>query len=293
MMTFKKLSMLPIFAFVLLGCSSFHGVRQPLYDGTPIVADEEAIEVYRASREIIGEEKEYYFRYPFSQEIFEESLPYPNEAPLLLEEGRYMIGEDVPAGRVSLLSNESVFTGENTVIHVGNLIIYDEEGEIYFENLFHSDYGQTCAQVDFRPGHTIEIIGERPEITVFYTKSYPENPYLLMEPPQVLINLDRLAVQDPVVEKGETVALTAGIFEVGVHLEADTYAIQFVDAPHHTELFLFREGEAPRVFELLITPEMEKDEKQAKDKPVIELQAGDKIYPNLVRSLVLTRIEEL
>lgn len=290
-MTFKKLSILPMFVFVLLGCS-FHGVRQPLYDGTPVVADEESIEVYRASREIIGDEKEYYFRYPFSQDIFEESLTYPEEAPLLLEEGAYRIGEDLPAGRVSLLSNESVFTRENSVVHVGNLVIYDEHGEIYFEHLFHSDYGHTSAQVDFISGHTIEIIGESPEITVFYAETFPENPYQLMDPPEVLVNLDRLAVQDPVVARGETIALTAGIFEVGVHLAAGEYAIQEIDAPHHTELFLFREGEETRVFELLVTPEIENGEEQATDEPTIELQAGDKIYPHLVRSLVLTRVKE-
>ncbi len=292
----KKLKSWGVFswlALVLIGCSSFNGLRTPLYDGMPAEADEEAINSYRTSREITGEEKAYYFRYPFSETVYEESLDYPSIPPLLLEAGEYQIGEDVAAGRASLLSNESMFTGENTVVHVGNLKIYDEQGEVYFENLFHSDYGQLIAQVDLKEGHTIELIGESPEITVFYAESFPEDPYLLMEPPEVLVNLDRLTVQNPIVRNEKTVELTAGIFEVGVHLEAGTYEIQQVQAPHNTELFLFREGEETRVFELLVSSEgenMESKKNTGINYPTIDLQEGDKIYPNLVRKLVLSPV---
>lgn len=292
MKKFKSLALISIASLVLVGCSGFNGIRKPLYDGQPVEVDEEAIETYEASREITGEEKDYYFRYPFSEAIYEESLDYPAEEPLLLEEGEYVIGEDLPAGRVSLLSNESFFSRENTVIHVGNLKIYDDQEVIYFENLFHSEYGQLAAQVDFIPGHQIEIIGESPEITVFYEEFFPEEPYFLMNPPEVLVNLDRLEVKNPVVQNGDAVELTAGIFEVGVHLEAGRYEIQNVDAPHNTEMYLFRAGEEPRVFELLVTPDLEIEEEQVKDYPMIELQPGDKIYPNMVRNLRLEIVDK-
>lgn len=285
----KHLMILSALACILIGCSGFNGLRKPLYDGSPIEPDEEAIAIYQTSREITGDEKDYYFRYPFSEAIYEESLTYPDEEPLLLEEGEYIIGEDLPVGRASLLSNESVFTRENTVIHVGNFTIRDERGEVYFENLFHSEYGQLGVQVDLIPGHTIEIIGEYPEITVFYAETFPEDPYILMNPPEVLMNLERLDIQNPVSQNGDRLELTAGIFEVGEHIDPGKYAIQNVTAPHNTELFLFRGGEETRVFELLLTPELETAEQEG---PIIELQTGDKIIPHLVNQLTLVRVNE-
>ncbi len=52
----------------LSGCSEFTGIRQPLYDGQAVEENEEAIAVYHETGgEIIGEEKEYYFRYPLAK----------------------------------------------------------------------------------------------------------------------------------------------------------------------------------------------------------------------------------
>src|SRR5690625_5704291 len=67
----KKLNVTLFFSVVLLilgGCSEFTGIRQPLYDGQTVEENEEAIAVYHETGEIIGEEKEYYFRYPRSEE---------------------------------------------------------------------------------------------------------------------------------------------------------------------------------------------------------------------------------
>lgn len=292
MSKFKGLGLLSIVSVVLIGCSGFNGIRQPLYDGKPVEVDEEAIGTYETSREVTGEEKEYYLRYPFSDTIYEESLGYPEVEPILLEEGEYVIGENLPAGRVSLLSNESFFSSENTVIHVGNLTIYDEQKTVYFENLFHSEYGQLAAQVDLIPGHQIEIIGERPEITVFYEENFPEEPYILMDPPEVLVNLGRLDVRNPVIHEEDGVELSSGIFEVGVHIEAGRYEIQHVDAPHNTEMYLFQAGEEERVFELLVSPDLESAAEQEEAYPTIELQRGDKIYLSLVRSLRLVNVDE-
>ena len=287
---------------VLSGCSSFMGLRQPLYDGQPIEPNEEAITTYEKTGEIIGEEKEYYFRYPFSEEINQPSLEYTENDPVLLTEGKYLIGEDLPAGRVSLLGNESIFVSDNYEVHVGNFKIYDTEGEIYFENLFHSLYGPLVAQVDLRPGHTIEIIGKDAEISAFYAESFPEDPYQLMTPPEVLENLGRIGVEQPLTKDRDRVNLTAGIYEVGPHLEAGTYEVLDVFAPQSTELYLFREGEEPRVFELTLDEMIyDVEEAEIEDEPEnisedesiqIELQDGDKIYPNLVSSLTLKRVGE-
>lgn len=274
------------------GCSQFTGLRKPLYDGQKVEPNEETQAVYHETSEIVGAEKEFYIRYPFSTDLYQPSLAYPTEAPVLLEEGTYLIGEDLPAGRASLLGNESFFTSENVVIHVGNLIIRDAQGDIYFENLFHSDYGQSVAQVDLIAGHTIEIIGRDPEVTVFYSAEFPEDPYILMTPPEVLVNLDRLETIQPVAfdENYQTVTLTAGIFEVGEHLQPGLYEMTSVFAPHATELYLFRESEDVRVFELLLHEANEEVENGVESvyRPVIELRVGDKIYPNLIYALELT-----
>lgn len=300
----KKLNVTLFFSVVLLilgGCSEFTGIRQPLYDGQTVEENEEAIAVYHETGEIIGEEKEYYFRYPFSEDLYQPSLDYTEDAPVLLNDGEYIIGEDVPAGRVSLLGNESVFSSENYEAHVGNFIIYDEAGEVYFENMFHSLYGPLVAQVDFISGHRIEIIGADAEISAFYTNEFPEDPYLLMDPPQMLETLGRVEVQQPITVVEDTTTLTAGIYEVGVHLEAGTYEVTDFFAVHNTEMYVFHEGEEPRVFELIIdsaTFEMVDeelvevmDETSEENNIQIELQEGDKIYPNLVSALGLKRVE--
>lgn len=295
----KQLLPLVILLLVLTGCAGFNGLRDPLYNGEPVEPAAGAIEAYRESREVIGDEKDYYIRYPFSEDMTASSLDYPNEEPVLLGAGTYTIGEDLPAGRASLLGNESVFTGDNYDVQVGNLIIRDEAGDIYFENLFHSDYGQLVAQVDLIPGHTIGIIGESPEISVFYSQEFPEDPYALMDPPELLVNMDELSVTQPLVqnEGQEIVQLTAGIYEVGPHLDPGTYDLTTVQAPHNTELFMFRTGEEVRVFELIVDqPEGDDEESIVEtddaEYPQIQLQVGDKIYPNLVSTLELQRVSE-
>ena len=285
MKSVKTVSIL-LLLLLLSGCRSFAGWRSPLYDGSPVQSNDEAISIYEKSQEIVGSEKDYYMRYPFSADLHLESLTYPDEEPVLLKEGLYTIGVDLPAGRVSLLGNESVFTSENIAVHVGNMIIRDETGAVYFENLFHSDYGQLVAQVDFLADHTIEIIGTNSEITVFYTEKFPEDPYLLMDPPEVLVNLDRLETQQPIVidEEENRVQMTAGIFEVGRHLKPGLYEMKTVIAPHATELFLFHEGEDIRVFELLPV------EEASGPFPQIELTEGDKLFLSLVSQLELRRM---
>ena len=288
---------LVLFMFTLGGCSEFNGIRKPLYDSQLIEPDEEAINTYQETREITDEEKNYYFRYPFSEAIYEQSLPYPDEEPVLLTEGEYRIGEDLPAGRVTLIGNESVFTSENNEVHVGNFIIRDEANDVYFENLFHTDYGQSVAQVDLINDYSIEIIGSDPEITVFYSDTLPKDPYILMDPPKVLVNLERLETPQAIEldEENHTVSLSAGIYEVGEHLEPGTYELTDVQSVHSTELYLFREGEEPRVFELLVNNSSEDEELTLQEQiaegyPQIELQTGDKIYPNLVSVLQLKKI---
>lgn len=286
---------LPVF-IILTACADFNGIRDPLYDGKEVVPDEAAIETYHESGEVIGDEKDYYVRYPMSADIYNSSLAFPEAEPRLLEAGEYIVGEDLPAGRAILLSNESVFTRENTVVHVGNMTLYDEADEVYFENLFHTNYGQLTTQVDLIPGHRMEIIGTDTEITVFYEAELPENPYILMDPPELLVNLDRLAVQQPLTisEAGDQVEISAGIYEVGEHFEPSTYDITNVQAVHSTELFLFRAGEEPRVFELKnMGEDMAEDETEGAGNPQqIELRAGDKIYPSLVHTLQLTKVAE-
>lgn len=273
--------------FFLGGCTSFQGLRTPLYDGEKVIPDEQSIEIYHSSREIVGKEKAYYLTDTFSEDIFEESLPYSEEEPVLLEEGEYVVGEDLPAGRVTLQGNYSVFTSENYQVHVGNLLVRDEEGNLYFENLFHSEYGQLVAQVDLIAGHMVTVTGVDAEITAFYAAELSDSPFELMSEIEVLENLDRLEVNQPIQVNGEEVTLTAGIFEVGEQLETGTYELLAVSAVHDTEMYLFSKGEEVRVFELLADNYEEKGEVVQ-----IELEVGDKIYPNLVRGMTLRKIKD-
>lgn len=291
-----NLYFLTIVLLLLTSCSKYTGLRTPLYDGQPIKPNEAAIETYRATAEVIDAEKEYYIRYPFSEDILRKSLDYPSEEPFLLEEGRYIIGEDLPAGRASLLGNESSFSTENYDVHVGNLIIRDATGEIYFENLFHSEYGQLTAQLDLISGHAITIIGKEAEITVFYEESLPEKPYVLMDLPDLIENLDRVNVQQPIqiLEERGIVYLTAGIYEVGQHLAAGDYVLSNLIAPHHTEMYVFDKSSTPQVIELLMgkPTDLKESQESLKERAKIELKDGEKIYLNLVNRLELIRSEE-
>lgn len=273
--------------FFLGGCTSFQGLRTPLYDGEKIIPDKKSIDVYHSSREIVGKEKDYYLNHTFSEDIFEEGLSYSEDEPVLLEEGEYVVGEDLPAGRVTLQGNYSMFTSDNYQVHVGNLLVRDPEENLYFENLFHTEYGQLVAQVDFISGHEITVTGVDAEITAFYTPELPENPYELMSSIEVLENLDRLEINQPIQMNGDEITLTAGIFEVGNHLEAGTYELLAVSAVHDTEMYLFRRDEGIRVFELLADNYEEKEEVIQ-----IELQEEDKIYPNLVQGMTLRKIND-
>ena len=287
--------LLAIILLFLTSCSKYTGLRTPLYDGEPIKPNEAAIELYRSTAEVSGAEKEFYIRYPFSHDILQKSLDYPNEKPFLLEEGSYVIGEDLPAGRASLLGNESSFSTENYDVHVGNLVVRDAVGTIYFENLFHSEYGQLTTQFDLIPGHEITIIGKEAEITVFYEESLPKDPYILMEVPDLIKNLDRINVQQPleIFEAGKIVRLTAGIYEVGLHFEAGEYILSDLIAPHNTEMYIFRESSSPRVIELLMGDPKDLEASQDLDeKAKIKLVAGEKIYLNLVKQLDLIFLEE-
>lgn len=294
---------LTMILFFLTSCSEYTGLRTPLYDGKPIKPNQAAIEVYHSSAEVIDTEKEFYIRYPFSEEILHKSLDYPNEEAFLLEEGRYIIGEDLPAGRATLLGNESSFSTENYDVHVGNLIVRDEAGDIYFENLFHSEYGQLTAQFDLISGHEITIIGKEAEITVFYKSSLPNNPYILMKLPDLIQNLDRIDVQQPlkISADGKIVHLTAGIYEVGQHLEAGKYVLSDMVAPHNTEMYIFSDSTSPRVIELLMKNQQDLEDIQDSEEKIavkedevtkVELLAGEKIYLNLVKKLELIRLVE-
>lgn len=280
----------------LTSCSKYTGLRTPLYDGQAIKPNEPAIETYRTTAEVIGAEKDYYIRHSFSEDMLQKSLTYPNEEPFLLEEGRYIIGEDLPAGRASLLGNESSFSTENYDVHVGNLIVRDEVGEVYFENLFHSEYGQLTAQFDLLPGHEITIIGKDAEITVFYQDRLPADPYILMDLPDLIENLDRMNVQQPIqiLEERGIVYLTAGIYEVGQHLAAGEYILSNLIAPHHTEMYIFDESSTPRVIELLMgkPTDLVESQESLKERAKIELIDGEKIYLSLVNRLELIRSEE-
>lgn len=186
----KQIGWISAAMLLLSACSSFTGIRTPKYDGQPFEVYPEKIAAYENSQEVIGEEKENYIPEAFSADILKPSLDYIEHEPILLEEGTYLVGEDVPAGRVSLIGEKedptlviSGFHDPNAIpspedYRVGTMTIRDAEGNFYFENMFHPFYGVKIIQVDFIEGHTIEIYGEKPEVVVFYDEKLPDDPYV-------------------------------------------------------------------------------------------------------------------
>lgn len=316
-----------VFFFLLSGCDEFNGLRTPLYDNEPIELDEEAARIYEETREIIGDEREFYFRYTLSDDLNLPTLDFSEEDPVLLEEGTYVVGEDLPGGRVNLLGNESNFTAEAQHVRVGNMIIRDEEENVYFENHFHAAYGPLLAQVDLHEGHVIEIIGSQPEITVFYNEVLPENPYVLMDPPEAILNRavfeeaeEDESEESPTISEQPVIQIGAGIWEVGVHLDPGKYIFSDFIGQRQSELYILRQNEEMDVVELSdrmlvgensytheeLDVELEEgwidqqeyerllsmlEEEDRDTPPVIELQAGDKLYPNMTTYLELESIE--
>lgn len=323
---FSRYALFTLFVFLMSGCSSFSGIRNPRYDGKPFEVSPEKIEAFQNGREVIGEEKEYYIRQPLSTDITNPSLEYENHAPFLLEGGTYTIGEDFPSGRVTIVGRrsnpESVMQHEfgSTIMdsdfEVGTLTIRDEIGDLYFENMFHPHYGVNTVQVDFIEGHTIEFSGQQPFARVFYAEELPEDSNILDES-QVAVHDQQEEIEivenegieiflneqeQPInrLENDRIIELKAGIYEAGKHFEAGTYEITEQSAPTQTELFLFREGEEPRVFEIsenlygLYEGFVVESHGMAPDliEPgTIELLPGDKIYPHYVNYLMLTKID--
>ena len=324
-------------SLIISGCSSFTGIRTPLYDGEPFIPQEEEIAAYNESREILGETKELYLPETFSEDILKPSIDYIDHEPILLEEGTYTVGVDIPASRVTLFGEKndpSMIIDFNVdpfapakpeEYEVGTMTIRDENGHFYFENMFHKHYGVLVTQVDFIEGHTIEIIGNNPKVVVFFDEVIPEDPYIfdtrwedyiagleaegieLVEHSEEDLSdipgIDpSLFIQEqPIVisEEEQTVNINAGIYEVGVHLEAGTYEVTEESVPNHTAMYLFRDHIEPKVIDiskniygvghnLFFMNSNQLDE----DKPIIELIDGDKIYPHYVGHMLLTKIDE-
>lgn len=312
-------SLLLVVSLFVSGCSSFSGIRTPKFDGEPFEINEEKITAYQNSQEVIGEEKEYYIQKPFSEDVLNPSLDYIEHEPFLLKEGSYVIGEDLPAGRVNLYGQAYMSSMDGEVpapnipsFSAGTLFIHDLEGDLYFENMFHELYGTTQAQVDFIEGHTIEITGVEPAFVVFYDSEIPEDPYIFdpryvpsgeteeiseaEEAQDLLVGPMERSQPIEISEDGKIVELQAGIYEVGVHFEPGTYEINETGGPlllEYTEIFLFREGEETRVFEVhnSMVPE---DALSSSEEVMgtLELEEGDKIYPSYMNFLQLIRINE-
>ena len=315
-------------SLIMSGCTSFSGVRTPKYNGEPFIADEEKIEAYKNAREIIGEEREFYIDEPFSQDLTNPTLDYVDHEPVLLEEGSYVVGEDFGAGRVNIYGtaydpNMQMIPDPNMppefqevpTFSAGTITIRDSNGALYYKNLFHMMYGNAVAQIDFIEGHTIEISGADPAFVVFYEEEIPENPFifdprhnydLLADPPVIEEDFSEEfegvqffgpGVQQPLEfrEEDERVLMHGGVFEAGVHFEPGTYSVLETSAMHHTEFYLFRAGEEPRVFEVSDFFSIGMLDPDYRDETIsleIEFQVGDKIYPSYMSAFQIVRISD-
>ncbi|MDZ7836391.1 MAG: hypothetical protein U5K84_14680 [Alkalibacterium sp.] len=292
----RLLLVVPVLAIFLSGCAGFRGLRTPKYDGKPVERNDDAIALYERTQRINEENETHYFRYPLSETLKEPSLAFSEKASVTLEKGTYTVGDDLPAGRVILLGQPSDFRPEVFIIRAGNLTVYDEEGVVAFENHFQENSGVMQAVVDLREGQTVEVEGDDPEIDVHYSED-TARASTLMDPTE-----------------SDQVALMAGHYEVGEHLEPGNYTLERVAAPRTPVLYHFIEGEI-NVVELTqnrgIRPRLSVQENEEwfesgriaeeeyennlalfenrPDRPVIELKAGDKLYLPMLDGLILEK----
>lgn len=293
----KKTSLLlvvPVLGILLSGCVGFRGLRTPKYDGEPVERNEDAIALYERTQQINEENESLYFRYPLSETLKKPSLVFSDEASVTLEKGTYTVGDDLPAGRVILEGQPSDFRSEVFIIRAGNLTVYDEEGIVAFENHFQEIVGVMQAVVDLREGQTVEVEGDDPGIDVHYSE---DNASMMME-----------------TTESDQIALMAGHYEVGEHLEPGTYTLEGVAAPRTPVLYQFTEDEI-NVVELTqnrgVRPRLSAQENEEglesgriteeqyqknlalfenqPDRPVIELEDGDKLYLPMLDRLLLEK----
>lgn len=290
----KSFLLLPMTLVILTGCADFAGLRTPKYDGKTVERDEEAIEQYVQTQQINEENEDHYFRYPLSDTLSEPSLDFTDEETVTLGAGTYLVGEDLPSGRVIFEGHPSNFSAEVFLIFAGNITVYDEEDVVTFENHFQENSGVMQAVADLREGQTVEVEGEDPRIDVHYSE---ERATSLLQP-----------------ENENQLSLIAGHYEVGRHLDAGSYTIESVFAPRTPVLYHFTDGDIT-VVELTqnrgAMPFLTKEENQENfdlgllteeeyeqnlelfadqpERPVIELEAGDKLYLPMLQRLDLEK----
>lgn len=309
----KQWLLAPALLLILTGCSSFAGIRTPLYDGEPVEPNDEAIEAYVETQKINEENEAYYFRYPLSETLTEPSLDFSDTETVTLEKGSYTVGEDLPSGRVLFEGHPSDFNPDVFIIRAGNVTVYDTEGVVTFENHFQENSGVMRAVADLREGQTIEVEGETPEVFVHYNKDAAENASAPGTETSEVPESDETSDQEPV----STVHLIAGHHEVGKHLDAGMYSFEAVMAPRTPVLYHFHDGNID-VIELTgnrgvrpMLPPAELEEwyemgriteeeyelnkeliENQPDKAVIELNDGDKLYLPMLDLLELKKIKE-
>ncbi|WP_368645365.1 hypothetical protein AB4027_10985 [Alkalibacterium putridalgicola] len=298
----KYLILSPLLLLILSGCSNFAGIRTPLYDGEPVEPNEEAIEEYAKTQKINEENEAHYYRYPLSETLFEPSLDFSDEEMVTLEKGAYTVGEDLPSGRVIFEGHPSDFSPDVFIIRAGNVTVYDTEGVVTFENHFQENSGVMQAVVDLREGQTIQVEGETPEIFVHYNEDAAGT------------DPESETEMEAETDSSRTVALMAGHYEVGRHIDAGTYTLETIEAPRTPVLYHFTDGDievveltqnrgaSPRVppdvleewFELgrITEDEYEQNKELIENKPdkaVIELTDGDKLYLPMLNRLELEK----
>lgn len=297
---FKQISKVTGLSFALIllsGCASYTGFRAPRYDGQPIEQDEEAIQLYQAHSQIDEEDEALYVRYPLSASLWEASLEFSDNEPVELNEGSYIVGEDLPEGRVILQSESSDFSPDRWIIHTANVMITDGEEAVVFEQHFQDDVGVMQAVVDLREGQTITVTGNDPILFVSYSD-------------------DSTAASEPLLEETETITLLAGHYEVGNQIEAGEYTIEGVISPRSSELYIFSGESDQNIIELhsrlnpyhlvseednqelltlrQITPDMFEmnelnRERFEETKPTLILTEGDTLYLPMVNQLILDK----
>lgn len=281
----------------LTGCVSFTGLRSPRYNGQSIEQDDEAIQLYSDYAQVDEGNEHLYLRHPYSDSLREASMDFTDNEAAELNEGTYIVGEELPAGRAYLQGESSDFSPDRWIIHTANVVIRDEDEAVVFEQHFQDDNGVMQAFVDLREGHTVTLTGNDSILYVDYSDQS-----------------DLLSNQDG--EESDSVSLISGHYEAGNQIEAGEYTIAEVISPRASELYVFTGDSDRNIIELHsrlnpyhivseednqqmldfgeITPAMFEmnelnRERFEENKPTLILNEGDTLYLPMVNQLILEK----
>ncbi len=232
----KKTFLLLLTIPLLAACSTSTGIANQRYNGRVIEMNEEAITAYDKRQEIIGSEKEA-VAIDIPDFFLESSLEWAGqEEPFPLTEDVLVVGQDISAGRYTIIKSEKMPSGYLTVA--------DSNSNVIFEHFL--DYNFDTLELNLHEGLQLWANeGREPRLELYGTRIEPGSNMVHIGGPEA-----------PPLEENETL-LYNGVHHVGVEIDAGLYDVKVLPSysgSGSNYLYLLDPNGHFQLFELKVSP---------------------------------------